>query len=109
MIRWLRLVLSVFALVGLLAAGTGAAAAAKSVPHCCPVMAMADHHVSGDKHQTNLPDCCVAGVCAFAQPNLASRVAAPALQRYAEGFSLARDDVGPPSQSLTPDLRPPIA
>lgn len=109
MIHWLRLILSVFALAGLLAAGTGAAVAAKSVHHCCPAMAMADHHTSSGHHQTKPLPCCVAGICAFVKPNLASRVAAPAFQHYADRFSLVRDDVGPPSQSLAPDLRPPIA
>ena len=70
MANWIRLICSVLALVGLLAAGTSGAFASKSHHHCCPQMSSAmpmDDHAAGGAgdNQGVLPDCCVMGACAF--------------------------------------------
>lgn len=112
MVNWLRLFVSVLALVGLLAAGAGGAFA-RSAHHCCPEMSSTmtmDEHArdcGGDNHA--LPDCCVFGACAVlapVAPPMAS-VAAPA--DFAKTMAPAVDDAGPASRSPSPDLRPPIA
>ncbi|MCW2274486.1 hypothetical protein GJ654_14860 [Rhodoblastus acidophilus] len=111
MANWLRLIVSVLALVGLLAAGAGGAVA-KNAHQCCPEtasMTMDDHAAGGGDHHRALPDCCVFGACAVlppAPPPTAS-LAAPAV--FAEARAAVLDDAGPPSRSPSPDLRPPIA
>ena len=114
MANWFRFILSVFALAGLLAAGTGGAFAAKVRHHCCPemssAMAMDDHAPGGSGHQYGpTPDCCVMGACAMVAPVAVPHalVVAPAV--YAQVALLAIDDAVLPSLSVFPALRPPIA
>jgi len=110
MANWLRLIFSVLALVGLLAAGTGGAVA-KSAHHCCPEMTsmtMDDHPAGGGDHHS-LPDCCVLGACAVLPPVAPSQAFAVTPAVFAKTLAPAVDDAGPPSRSPSPDLRPPIA
>lgn len=116
MVRWVRLLLSVFALCGLLVVGGGGAMAAKA-HHCCPATSIGttavektatDHdHGQSDDHDA-AAKCCAYGLCAVPAslaatesyalaPRLVARVSFPP-------FGLA----GPPSQTTSPDLRPPI-
>jgi hypothetical protein len=118
--HWLRLILSVLALVGLLAtAPSGVFAATPQIPatnnsaqaqsaahECCPHA----NHSAPDR--AKLPDCCASGLCACAQPNFeprltlfrlapqpAATLAPPAPRAWRRLASLSRP----------PDLRPPIA
>jgi len=115
MANWLRLILSVFALVGLLAAGAGGALA-RSAHHCCPdaasktkTMTVDDQATGGaaDSHGA-LPDCCFFGACAVLPP-IAPPTASVAAPVFARMTTPAVDDRGPPSRAPSPDLRPPIA
>jgi hypothetical protein len=110
MANWLRLILSVVALVGLLAAGSGGAFA-KSAHHCCPEAASMtiDEHATDCGGEKGLPDCCVFGACAVLPPVAppTASIAAPAV--FAKANAAVLDDAGPPSRSPSPDLRPPIA
>ena len=111
MTNWLRLVLSVLALVGLLAAGPGGAFA-KSAHHCCPEassMTMDDYTAGGGDHNGALPDCCVFGACAVLPPAAPPVASAETPRVIAQSVATAPDDAGPPSRSPSPDLRPPIA
>ncbi len=114
MSSWFRLIFSVFALAGLLAAGTGGASAGKNHHPCCPEMATAmttDHHALGDvgDHHGTPPDCCIMGVCALTAPVPAPQAYVVAPGSYAQLVLPAIDDAGPSSFSVSPGLRPPIA
>ena len=114
MANWFRLILSVLALAGLLAAGTGGAFAGKSHRHHCPEMAAAmtmGHHASGaaGEHHGATPDCCVMGACALMAPVSAPQACVVTPSAYAQTVLPAIDDAGPPSFSVSPGLRPPIA
>ncbi len=115
MANWFRLIFSVLALAGLLAAGIGGAFAAKSHHHCCPQFSAdmtMDHHASGGAGHDHgaTPDCCMMGACALMAPVSPPEayVVAPSAV-YAQAVSLAIDDAGPPSFAVSPGLRPPIA
>ena len=114
MANWLRLILSVFALAGVLAAGTGGAWAAKAHHHCPHMtsapMAMVDHHGgnAGD-HRGAMPDCCVFGACAMTPVPGPSRAEVPFPVEFTQVFAPRLDDAGVPSLAVSPDLRPPIA
>ena len=114
MANWFRFILSVLALAGLLAAGTGGAFAAKVHHHCCPemssAMAMDDHAPggSGDQH-SQTPDCCVMGACAAVAPVAAPHALVVMPPVYAQVALPAIDDAVFSSLSVFPDLRPPIA
>lgn len=110
MANWLRLILSVVALVGLLAAGTGGVAA-KSAHHCCPEMTSMtlDDHATDCGDSKTLPDCCLFGACAVLPPVAPPVASTAAPVVFAKTAAALRDDAGPPSRSLSPDLRPPIA
>ncbi len=113
MANWFRLILSVLALAGLLAAGTGEAFAGKSHHPCCPETAAAmtmGHHASGgaDDHHGTTQDCCIMGVCALMAPVSAPQAHVVEPGGYAQAVLPAIDDAGPPSYSVSPGLRPPI-
>jgi hypothetical protein len=120
MVNWLRVILSVFALCGLLVAGGGGAMAAgvnaAKAHHCCPSMAIeamsaelaTDHHHGQPAGRDAASKCCIFGLCAV-----------PASLAVAQGYALAPRLVarvsfspfglaGPLSQTTSPDLRPPI-
>lgn len=114
MANWFRLLLSVLALAGLLAAGTGEALAGKNHHPCCPEMAAAmatSHHAAGDAsdHHVATPDCCMMGVCALMTPVSAPQAIVAEPNAYAQVVLPAIEDAGPPSFSVSPGLRPPIA
>jgi hypothetical protein len=111
MANWLRLILSVLALVGLLAAGTSGAFA-KSAHQCCPEASTSvtmDDHAAGGGDNHALPDCCVFGACAVVAPVAPPMAHAATPAVFAKTLAFAADDSGPPSRSPSPDLRPPIA
>ena len=115
MVRWFRLLLSIFALVGLMASAPAQAfvshAHYSGMAHheCCPGMGGAHHDKSHD--HSSLPGCCIVGFCAChvatpcplpcgeMRPALFSRVP----------FIAPTSENGPFGQSRPPDLRPPIA
>ena len=114
MANWFRLIFSVLALAGLLAAGTGEALAGKSHPPCCPEMAVAmttGHHAAGNAgdHHGATPDCCMVGVCALMAPVPAPQASVVEPGAHARVVLPAIDEAGPPSFSLSAVLRPPIA
>ncbi|WP_298356438.1 hypothetical protein [Rhodoblastus sp.] len=114
MSSWFRLIFSVFALAGLLAAGTGGAFAGKNHQHRCPEMSVAmtvDHEAPGQAGDNygGTPDCCMMGVCALTAPVPAPQAYVVAPGSYAQAALPAIDDAGPPSFSVSPGLRPPIA
>jgi len=110
----LRLILSVFALCGLLAASAGGSVAAQThhqAHHCCPAMSteMAPHSHHGQADDRDAASkCCIFGLCAMPASLAATQASAPAPRLVARPsfplFVLA----GPPSRTTTPDLRPPI-
>lgn len=114
MANWFRLILSVLALVGLLAAGTGEALAATSHHPCCPEMTAAmttGHHSAGNAgdHHGATPDCCMMGVCALMTPVSAPQAYVVEPKAYAQVLLPVANDAGTPSFSISPVLRPPIA
>lgn len=116
MAHWLRLILSVLALVGLLAAGTSGAFAAKSQHQCCPEMSAAemsqtldDHGGGGGDKRAALPECCVMGVCAFVAPMPPPFASAADPNLFVLSAAPAMDDAPLKNRAPSPDLRPPIA
>ena len=114
MASWFRLILSVMALAGLLAVGTGGAFAAKGHHHCCPEMLAAmttGHHDAGGAgdHHGATPDCCTIGACALMAPVAAPEAHVVTLGAFAQAALPAIGGVGLPSFSVSPGLRPPIA
>ncbi|WP_374546429.1 hypothetical protein [Rhodoblastus sp.] len=115
MAHWLRLILSIFALCGLLAASVGGAMAAQThhqAHHCCPAMSA---ETASHAHQGQADDCdatskcCIFGLCAMPASLAATQASALVPRLVARAsfplFILA----GPPSRTSAPDLRPPIA
>jgi hypothetical protein len=107
MVRWLRLILSVFALAGLLAAGTCGPVAANTHHHC-PNMMMHQHQSGGGDRGT-MPECCATAACFVVQPAASSQDAVILLRALAQAFLLPLDDARISSLPVSPDLRPPIA
>jgi hypothetical protein len=114
--HWFRLFLSVLALAGLLAAGAGGAVAMPNhnhqYHHCCPTMTSCmsmDAHQTGGGDHAAVPDCCLSGLCAVAQPDLPSHAVVISRRAFVQVFLPALDEAGDPSLPISPDLRPPIA
>jgi hypothetical protein len=107
MFRWLRLLISVLALLAVMAGGTGGATAASTHHHDCALMAMDDSPCEGDMGV--LPPCHDSMLCAGLQIlppphfSILDRVVELRFVSQVEGFSR------PSGLRPTPDLRPPIA
>lgn len=109
MLRWVRLVLSILAVVGLLAAAPGAAVAkTQQQTHHHHCMDMPDGDCP-DQNAGATPACCIASACAFVQPALPGAGAAFSLVDLALVDLPLRDDKRLSSLSVPPDIRPPIA
>jgi hypothetical protein len=107
MVRWIRVLLSIFALVGLLAMGTGGAVAAKTQHHCANVML---HQPQGGADDSGTASkCCTTGVCFAVQPTLSTCVAVSSVRAFTRVFLLPLSDATIPTLPVSPDLRPPIA
>jgi methylglyoxal synthase len=107
MVRWIRVFLSVFALVGLLATGTSGAVAAKTQHHCANMMM---HQPQGGADDSGAASkCCTTGVCFAVQPTLSTCVAVFSVRTFTRVFLPALSDATIPTLPLSPDLRPPIA
>jgi len=106
MVHWFRLILSVFALVGLLAAGTSGAWAAKTHHHCADMMM--DHHQGDGDDRGTMPECCATGACFAVQPTFSSYVPVFSVRTFAQVFLSPLSDARIPSLPASPDLRPPI-
>jgi len=118
--HWLRLLLSVLALVGLLAGASGTAVAkmagVQTAAHqCCPQRHAASQHHTASQHpapgKATPPDCCAAGLCACVQPLPPPRLILSRLapQPVAARLPSPRAWRKLASLSRPPDLRPPIA
>ena len=108
MASWLRIILSVLALVGLLVSGTGGALAEKGHHHHCSGM-MTDDCPRGDGDHGTLPPCCVAPVCALVQLAPPPQAAALAPSDFAFVAAPLRNDDLRADLRAPPALRPPIA
>lgn len=110
MIAWVRLILSVFALAGLVAAAPGAALAkahkAVAPHHHCAHM---PEGTCPDDDAGALPACCVASVCAFMPPAVLKQEAVPTAGISTLVDLPVRDDLWHSGIRPPPDLRPPIA
>lgn len=107
MVHWLRLVISVFALVGLLATGTSGAVAAKTQHHCANMMM--HQPLDGSDDSTSASKCCTTGVCFAVQPTLSTCVAVSSVRTFTRVFLPPLSDSTIPTLPVSPDLRPPIA
>jgi hypothetical protein len=107
MVHWVRLVISVFALVGLLATGTSGAVAAKTQHHCANMMM---HQPQGGGDDSGAASkCCATGVCFAVQPTLSPCVAVSSVRTFTRVFLPPLSDATIPDLPVSPDLRPPIA
>jgi methylglyoxal synthase len=107
MVRWIRVFLSVFALVGLLATGTSGAVAAKTQHHCANMMM---HQPQGGADDSGTASkCCATGVCFAVQPTLSKGAAVSSVRTFTRVFLLPLSDATIPTLPVSPDLRPPIA
>lgn len=108
MLRWVRLLISILALVAALASGAGGAFAARG-GHSCAEMSMGDCPDSHGCDDAALQGCAqfVCGQCQTTLPLHEAFLSPVALRPMAP--SLPRDDLPLSALSGPPDLRPPIA
>jgi len=111
MLRWVRFLISVFALAATLAGGIGGASAASSHHHC-PAMTMADGavgHGPCDGNDGAAPPCNEMAFCAAQQTLLPPHSTVLPRTFLSQAVPPLRDYVRRPGLSSPPDLRPPIA
>lgn len=112
MIRWVRLVLAILALTGILAARPEASYAAPTASHehqhhhCAGLMD--DQPCPGDSHGS-MPACCVAAACAMVQPAFLTQDGVRLSSAELQLKLPLRDDVWRAGVRPPPGLRPPIA
>lgn len=106
-IRWIRLVLAILAVAGVLAARPGIAAPAGGAQHNCMGMADDDKAPSGGLRTS--PVCCVAAVCAVVQPTCHAQHALVVSLVFTQVPLPLRDDLRRSGVRPPPGLRPPIA
>lgn len=109
MIRWVRLVLAVLALVGVLAARPGVAVAGTGAHHHHHCIGMMDDENCPGDDQGAVPACCVAAACAMMQPVSCEQDSILTPLCFLQLSLPLLDDVWRSGFRPPPDLRPPIA